>query len=324
MASLSDVVVNIVSRPLPRRVQIDRLTPAERVLVAAVEAVEALPADPRLTDAVEALQVARARVADYVDGIDGGAGPRLRAHADSSAAAVDPLDQALRQMPERLGANGVTIRAVPDFDETRVAAAGAGGAGDPAVAAEQGRRRRLRPYRDIVAERRRQDARWGGPAVDDAQALGEWAGKVHRKVGELHDAARQEDDHEARRVLVQIGALAVAAVELLDRRTTRAILEPTPEPAAAPSDLVLAVRQTIAATLNVDIQEVTAGANINRDLGADSLDNVELLMALEERFRLEFQDEEARGVRTVRDAVAVVAAALKAQGRLPVADEDRA
>ena len=54
-------------RDAPRRCYLDRLTPAETAIVAAVAAVEKLPADVRLTDAVILLQQARDKVADFVD-----------------------------------------------------------------------------------------------------------------------------------------------------------------------------------------------------------------------------------------------------------------
>ena len=53
----------------PRRICVDRMTPAELAIMAAVQAVEALPADTRLTDAVILLGQARDRVADFVDGV---------------------------------------------------------------------------------------------------------------------------------------------------------------------------------------------------------------------------------------------------------------
>jgi hypothetical protein len=53
-----------------RRIQIDKLTPAERAIYDAMVAVEGLPPDVRLTDAVVLLQQARDKVADYVDGIE--------------------------------------------------------------------------------------------------------------------------------------------------------------------------------------------------------------------------------------------------------------
>jgi acyl carrier protein len=57
----------------------------------------------------------------------------------------------------------------------------------------------------------------------------------------------------------------------------------------------------IANQLGVDKEMVTAEANVVDDLGADSLDVVELVMALEEAFDLEIPDEQAEKIRTVKD-----------------------
>jgi hypothetical protein len=56
------------SEPLPRRVYLDKLSPAERAIYDAVLEVEKLPADTRLTDAVVLFGQARDKVADFVDG----------------------------------------------------------------------------------------------------------------------------------------------------------------------------------------------------------------------------------------------------------------
>jgi acyl carrier protein len=63
------------------------------------------------------------------------------------------------------------------------------------------------------------------------------------------------------------------------------------------------VRQIVAEQLGVDEGEVTATASFVDDLGADSLDQVELVMAFEEAFDLEIPDEEAEKIRTVQDAI---------------------
>jgi acyl carrier protein len=63
------------------------------------------------------------------------------------------------------------------------------------------------------------------------------------------------------------------------------------------------VRQIISEQLGVDEGEVTLSAAFVDDLGADSLDTVELVMALEEAFDLEIPDEDAEKIRTVQDAV---------------------
>ncbi len=63
------------------------------------------------------------------------------------------------------------------------------------------------------------------------------------------------------------------------------------------------VRQIIVDQLGVDEEEVTSEASFIDDLGADSLDIVELIMALEEEFGLEIPDDEAEKISTVSDAV---------------------
>jgi acyl carrier protein len=68
-------------------------------------------------------------------------------------------------------------------------------------------------------------------------------------------------------------------------------------------DIVEKVKQIIAEQLGVDEGEVTPTASFVDDLGADSLDQVELVMALEEAFDVEIPDEDAEKIRTVQDAI---------------------
>ena len=63
------------------------------------------------------------------------------------------------------------------------------------------------------------------------------------------------------------------------------------------------VKSIIVEQLGVDEEEVTPDASFVDDLGADSLDTVELVMAFEEAFDIEIPDEEAEKIRTVKDAV---------------------
>jgi acyl carrier protein len=63
------------------------------------------------------------------------------------------------------------------------------------------------------------------------------------------------------------------------------------------------VKQIIVEQLGVEEGEVTPSASFVDDLGADSLDTVELVMAFEEAFDLEIPDEDAEKIRTVKDAV---------------------
>jgi acyl carrier protein len=63
------------------------------------------------------------------------------------------------------------------------------------------------------------------------------------------------------------------------------------------------VRAIIAEQLGVKLEEVTDSASFIEDLGADSLDTVELVMALEEEFGIEIPDEDAEKMGSVGDAI---------------------
>ncbi|UCC77190.1 MAG: acyl carrier protein [Anaerolineales bacterium] len=70
------------------------------------------------------------------------------------------------------------------------------------------------------------------------------------------------------------------------------------------------VKKIIVEQLGVEESKVVVAANFREDLGADSLDLVELIMAFEEEFGGEISDEEAQGIKTVGEAVKY----LEAQG----------
>ena len=63
------------------------------------------------------------------------------------------------------------------------------------------------------------------------------------------------------------------------------------------------VKQIIADQLLVDVDDVTPGSNLIDDLGADSLDVIELVMQFEEAFDIEIADEDAENIKTVKDVL---------------------
>ncbi|HHV81458.1 MAG TPA: acyl carrier protein [bacterium] len=63
------------------------------------------------------------------------------------------------------------------------------------------------------------------------------------------------------------------------------------------------VKKIIAEQLGVDEEDITPDASFTDDLGADSLDLVELVMAFEDGFDIEIPDEDAENIKTVADAV---------------------
>ncbi|HEY9864894.1 MAG TPA: acyl carrier protein [Candidatus Obscuribacterales bacterium] len=69
------------------------------------------------------------------------------------------------------------------------------------------------------------------------------------------------------------------------------------------SDIAERVKKIIAEQLDVEEDKITPAANFLDDLGADSLDTVELVMALEEEFDTEIPDEDAEKIKTVQDAI---------------------
>jgi acyl carrier protein len=70
-----------------------------------------------------------------------------------------------------------------------------------------------------------------------------------------------------------------------------------------PTAVADTVKQIIVEQLGVDESDVTPNASFIDDLGADSLDTVELVMSFEEAFKISIPEEEAEKVRTVKDAI---------------------
>ena len=71
----------------------------------------------------------------------------------------------------------------------------------------------------------------------------------------------------------------------------------------AENNLEARVKSIIAEQLGIDEKEIRLDSKFIDDLGADSLDIVELVMAMEEEFQMEIPDEEAENIRTVQDAL---------------------
>ena len=68
------------------------------------------------------------------------------------------------------------------------------------------------------------------------------------------------------------------------------------------------VKEIVAEQLGRDVNEVTDAASFIDDLGADSLDIVELVMAMEDEFGIEIPDEEAEKIKTVKDVIEYIKA----------------
>ncbi|MBI4870463.1 MAG: acyl carrier protein [Candidatus Riflebacteria bacterium] len=77
------------------------------------------------------------------------------------------------------------------------------------------------------------------------------------------------------------------------------------------SEILDKVKEIVSKQLSVSEKQVTAEASFIEDLGADSLDTVELIMSLEEKFEIEISDEEAEKIKTVQDVVDYI---VKAKG----------
>jgi acyl carrier protein len=69
------------------------------------------------------------------------------------------------------------------------------------------------------------------------------------------------------------------------------------------ADIAEKIRKIISEQLNVSEEDVVSGASFVDDLGADSLDQVELIMAMEEEFDLSISDEDAEKIATVQNAI---------------------
>lgn len=77
---------------------------------------------------------------------------------------------------------------------------------------------------------------------------------------------------------------------------------------ATPEEISERVKSIIVEQLGVSLEEVTPAASFIEDLGADSLDIVELIMALEEEYDMEIPDEDAEKIQTVDDVIKYIQA----------------
>ncbi|MBO5763632.1 MAG: acyl carrier protein [Bacteroidales bacterium] len=77
------------------------------------------------------------------------------------------------------------------------------------------------------------------------------------------------------------------------------------------ADITAKVKEIIVDKLGVDASEVTPEASFTKDLGADSLDTVELIMEFEKAFEISIPDEAAEKISTVGDAIAYIEANKK-------------
>ncbi len=77
------------------------------------------------------------------------------------------------------------------------------------------------------------------------------------------------------------------------------------------SEIASRVKAIIADKLSVDENEVTETAEFTKDLGADSLDTVELIMEFEKEFGITIPDDKAEGITTVKDAIDYIEEAKK-------------
>lgn len=78
------------------------------------------------------------------------------------------------------------------------------------------------------------------------------------------------------------------------------------------SDIATRVQEIVAEHLSIEKEKVVESASFTADLGADSLDTVELVMAFEEEFGVEIPDDAAEKIQTVQDAISYLSDKSKA------------
>lgn len=80
-------------------------------------------------------------------------------------------------------------------------------------------------------------------------------------------------------------------------------------------DVSTRARKAVVKILDVEKDKVTDGAFFLDDLGADSLDTIEIVMAFEEEFGIEISDDDCEAMHTFGDAVRIITQSLHAKGR---------
>lgn len=76
-------------------------------------------------------------------------------------------------------------------------------------------------------------------------------------------------------------------------------------------DIVEKVKDLIADKLGIEKKDITLESDFTNDLGADSLDKVELIMEIDKEFSIAIPDDEMEGIKTVQDAVTLIEKKLK-------------
>ncbi len=79
-------------------------------------------------------------------------------------------------------------------------------------------------------------------------------------------------------------------------------------------EILEGVKEIFLEKLGVDPEEIVLEAKIQDDLGADSLDQVEVVMALEEKFNIQIPDEDAEGIETIQEVVDYISKKIGAGG----------
>lgn len=116
---------------------------------------------------------------------------------------------------------------------------------------------------------------------------------------------------ERRMFVTRLGRYVLACLSLPLLNFEHSILGQSTKPKPKTLSVELRVKKIIVEQLGVDEDKVVPKARFVEDLGADSLDTVELVMAFEEAFDIEIPDDDAEKIRTVQDAIDYIKAHMK-------------